>query len=270
MGGMGGGYGGGGFGGGGYGGGRFGGGMMSGMGGGGYGGGMMGGGLMGSSYGQRRFRGNSGFGGDGAVLDAAGVPVAGDATPDFSRPVSVTADPATNALVISAAPQDWEVLRNIIAELDIPRIQVFVQAIIVEVSCGAPRDIGVNFSARPTPFRNAVGGHLNFGNLQNALGNPLGMTGLGLGLASGSVCAIPVARRGSTALTTTTTTASSMMVPCDVALVTAIGIGYPCQRAIGADTADQQQHRSHHRGGRKPAICRIIGSQCRPARADFQ
>ena len=58
---------------------------------------------------------------------------------DFTNRVTMTADPATNALVISAAPQDWEVLRNIIAELDVPRIQVFVQAIIVEVSAERQR-----------------------------------------------------------------------------------------------------------------------------------
>ena len=67
-------------------------------------------------------------------------------TAEFSKPVIVTADPATNALVISAAPQDWETLRNIIAELDVPRIQVFVQAIIVEVSAERQRELGVEFS----------------------------------------------------------------------------------------------------------------------------
>src|SRR5205085_710568 len=58
----------------------------------------------------------------------------GSKNPNFENPVSVTADPATSSLVVSAAPQDYETLRRVIDQLDIPRVQVFVQAIIVEVS----------------------------------------------------------------------------------------------------------------------------------------
>jgi general secretion pathway protein D len=171
---------------------------------------------MGSSYGSS----GPSVGGVGGGSSGGG----GGRNQDFTRPVTVTADPATNALVISAAPQDWEVLRNIIAELDIPRIQVFVQAIVVEVSAERARDIGVNFSASSSISHSTLGlGSLNFGNLQNALGNPLGLTGLGLGLASGSVCSIPIAAAAAAAAaTTTTTTATTMTVPCDVALVTAM------------------------------------------------
>ena len=59
----------------------------------------------------------------------------------------MTADPATNSLVISAAPQDYETLRNIIEQLDVPRRQVFVQAVILEVSTTHERDLGINFSS---------------------------------------------------------------------------------------------------------------------------
>jgi len=116
------------------------------------------------------------------------------------------------------------VLRNIIAELDIPRIQVFVQAIIVEVSSERQRDIGVNFQASTSLSNSTLGlGTLNFGQLQNALGNPLGLTGLGLGLASGSLCSIPAAAAAAaTGITGTTTTTTASVVPCDVALVTAL------------------------------------------------
>ena len=84
--------------------------------------------------------GGIGGGGGGGGQGGGGV-----RTSDFTNRVTMTADPATNALVISAAPQDWEVLRNIIAELDVPRIQVFVQAIIVEVSAERQRHMGVQF-----------------------------------------------------------------------------------------------------------------------------
>ena len=231
-----GGLGGGGFGGGssGFGGGGFGGsgggiGGSSGFGGGGFGGGgssfsggISGGGLMGGSSGYGGAGGGRGAmsggigGGGGGGAGGGGVRAS-----DFTNRVTLTADPATNALVISAAPQDWETLRNIIAELDVPRIQVFVQAIIVEVSAERQRQLGVQFYSFPAISNSTFGiGTLNFGQLQNAVGNPLGLTGLGLGLASGSSCMIPAA--AAAAATGTTTAASVVSVPCDVALITAL------------------------------------------------
>ena len=88
----------------------------------------------------------------------------------FENPVNVTADPATNSLIISASPQDYQTLRRVIDELDVPRIQVFVQAIIVEVSAERARDIGVNFQSATNISGSTIGvGQLNFGQLQNAL-----------------------------------------------------------------------------------------------------
>ena len=139
----------------------------------------------------------------------------GSHTADFSNAVSITADPATNSLVISAAPQDYETLQTVIDQLDIPRVQVLVQAIIVEVSVQRTKDIGVSFQSATGLSKGILGlGQLNFGTLQNAIGNPLGLTGLGLGLASGKNCSIPVS--GSTGVPATVT------APCDIALMTAL------------------------------------------------
>jgi len=166
---------------------------------------------MGSSMGGSRQGGASG---------PATVVSNGGRGTDFESPVSITADPATNSLIVSAAPQDFETLHRVIDQLDIPRVQVFVQAIIVEVSVERTKDIGVNFLSSGTLGGNVLGvGSLNFGNLQTALGNPLGLTGLGIGLASGNNCNIPTTAASTTTTTTTTTTAS---VPCDVALMTAL------------------------------------------------
>jgi general secretion pathway protein D len=136
--------------------------------------------------------------------------------------VTITADPATNSLVVSAAPQDYETLQTVIDQLDIPRVQVFVQAIIVEVSVQRTKDIGVNFQAATGISNSVLGiGQLNFGNLQNAIGNPLGLTGLGLGLASGSQCSIPSSASATTG-GTTTTSSGTITIPCDIALMTAL------------------------------------------------
>ena len=106
----------------------------------------------------------------------------------------MTADPATNSLIISASPQDYQTLHRVIEELDVPRIQVFVQAIMVEVSAQRARDIGVNWQAATNISGSTLGvGQLNYGNLQTALTNPLGLTGLSIGLASGSQCTVSTA-----------------------------------------------------------------------------
>jgi general secretion pathway protein D len=188
-------------------------GFGSGFGGGGFGGGMGGASGGGSSLN----RGANAAGASGPTTASSG----GAKTADFDNPVTVTADPATNSLVISAAPQDYETLKRVIDQLDIPRVQVFVQAIIVEVSVERSKDIGVNFISS-TGFGNTLGiGSLNFGNLQNALGNPLGLTGLGIGLASGSSCNIPI-NIVSAAVSSSSTTGSTISAPCDLALMTAL------------------------------------------------
>ena len=62
---------------------------------------------------------------------------------EFHSEVRVTADPATNSLVISAAPQDFAILKKVIDQLDIPRRQVYVEAIILEVSVDRVRELGI-------------------------------------------------------------------------------------------------------------------------------
>jgi general secretion pathway protein D len=179
------------------------------------------GGAMGSPMGGGR---GSGSTGSGTISASSGG--GGSKSPDFENAVNVTADPATNSLIISASPQDYQTLRRVIEELDVPRIQVFVQAIMVEVSAQRARDIGVNWQAATNISGSTLGvGQLNYGNLRTALTNPLGLTGLSIGLASGSQCTVSTAlAAASTAVAATTgsTTATTATVPCDVALMTAL------------------------------------------------
>jgi general secretion pathway protein D len=168
--------------------------------------------------GSRRSEG----GGNGSTGVSSASSSGGRGT-DFENPVSVTADPATNSLIVSAAPQDYETLRRVIDQLDIQRVQVFVQAIIVEVSLQHSKDIGVNYLSSTSlgGGGNVLGlGSLNFGQLQTGLANPLGLTGLGLGLASGSQCNVPTTLTSSS--TTSSTTSGTVAVPCDLALLTAL------------------------------------------------
>jgi len=176
------------------------------------------GGGMGSSMGSR----GGSLGGGGGTLSASGGGASSKSL-DFENVVNITGDPATNSLIISAAPQDYQTLRRVIEELDVPRIQVFVQAIIVEVSAERARDIGVNWQAATNISGSTIGvGQLNYGNLQTALTNPLGLTGLGIGLASGSQCTVSTALSAATSVATGGSTSSTVKVPCDVALMTAL------------------------------------------------
>lgn len=61
--------------------------------------------------------------------------------------VNVQADEASNALVISAPASIYPSLRAVIQQLDIPRAQVHIEAIIAEVSLDTSRELGVQWVA---------------------------------------------------------------------------------------------------------------------------
>src|SRR5690606_15066396 len=52
----------------------------------------------------------------------------------FAGEVKISADTATNSLVVVASQQDYKSLVRVIEKLDIPRRQVFVEAVIMEVN----------------------------------------------------------------------------------------------------------------------------------------
>ena len=62
----------------------------------------------------------------------------------FEGQVKVTADKATNSLVIVATGRDYKRLERVIERLDIRRAQVFVEAVIMEVSLSKQVDLGLN------------------------------------------------------------------------------------------------------------------------------
>ncbi len=59
--------------------------------------------------------------------------------------ISIIADPATNALVITATPEEYEALIRVIEKLDIPREQVLVEVLIAEVSFTKTMELGVEW-----------------------------------------------------------------------------------------------------------------------------
>ena len=59
--------------------------------------------------------------------------------------ITITADKPTNSLVITADPQTYAIIEDIIKKLDIRRSQVLVEGLIAEVSLDTARDLGVEW-----------------------------------------------------------------------------------------------------------------------------
>jgi len=72
---------------------------------------------------------------------------AGGAVGGPAESVVVQADEESNALVISAPASIFPSLRSVIQQLDIPRAQVHIEAIIAEVSLDTTRELGVQWAA---------------------------------------------------------------------------------------------------------------------------
>ena len=113
---------------------------------------------------------------------------------EFAGEVIITPDKSTNSLVITASPQDYEVLRGVIEKLDIRRLQVFVEGLIMDVSMDKVRELGVEWQLTDVEFdrsfRDATMkgfGGTSFGDINQARTNPFDLTGLILGAADGTI-----------------------------------------------------------------------------------
>ena len=59
--------------------------------------------------------------------------------------MTITPDKATNSLVVTAIPEDYQALVEVIKKLDIPRRQVYVEAAVVEISLEQTKEFGVEW-----------------------------------------------------------------------------------------------------------------------------
>jgi general secretion pathway protein D len=80
----------------------------------------------------------------GAAGGAAAVPAIRAAVTGLAGGISVTADPATNALIIQASLEGYQTLAAVIEQLDVERPQVLVEALIMEVDVTDGKDLGFN------------------------------------------------------------------------------------------------------------------------------
>jgi general secretion pathway protein D len=104
----------------------------------------------------------------------------------FEGEVSITADIATNSLILVATPRDYLTLKNVIEKLDIRRKQVYVEAVIMEIQPSVLQDLGIEWrTALPLGsgdnVDSAILGGTNYGLGANEL------IGSATALASGSL-----------------------------------------------------------------------------------
>jgi general secretion pathway protein D len=116
-----------------------------------------------------------------------GFPPFGDAPSNaqvFQGDIKISADKFTQSLVITASPQDFVTLKKVIETLDVPRDQVFVEAVIMEIAINRDSSFGTSFISTP----NGIALPSANKSLDAVLGagNPLGLGGLVLGFKSGA------------------------------------------------------------------------------------
>ncbi len=93
----------------------------------------------------------------------------GSARAVISKETRIVADKATNSLIITASPQEFSTIEKIIKKLDVPRKQVFIEALIMEVSGEDSFEWGINWQAMGT-FGGGRSRSLFMGAINGAIG----------------------------------------------------------------------------------------------------
>ena len=110
---------------------------------------------------------------------------------DFEGQVQVFPDKSTNSLIVTASSKDFEMLKEIIQKFDVPRKQVYVEAVIMEVGVSKLRTLGIELANLNPDSRIGVIGGTNFGGIGGlATGGPAAITnssGLVAGAGTGII-----------------------------------------------------------------------------------
>ncbi|HEY7943007.1 MAG: type II secretion system secretin GspD [Burkholderiales bacterium] len=132
-----------------------------------------------------------GTAGGGATLAAPASPLSGGAAGFSTAGVTIQADAANNALLVMAPEPLYNNIRAVVEKLDVRRAQIYIEALVVEVSADKAAEFGIQWNLLdPSKLNNnatQVGGGTNFGtrgtgtNIIDAQAN-LGTLGQGLNL----------------------------------------------------------------------------------------
>lgn len=109
----------------------------------------------------------------------------------FGEDVAITADPATNSLIIAASKTDYEKIIELLRELDIKRRQVLVEATILEVGIEDSVDLGVEFSSATGGADGGLLASNSLGSLTQLFTNPAALTNFTIAAASAGTIKLP-------------------------------------------------------------------------------
>jgi general secretion pathway protein D len=104
----------------------------------------------------------------------------------FEAGVKVSADKATNSIVVTSSLRDYAQLHSVIERLDLPRRQVFIDAVVLDLDINRSNTLGFNFHGADTIPTGSLGDSLLFGGLNPLktilLPDPTTLQGMALGV----------------------------------------------------------------------------------------
>ena len=98
--------------------------------------------------------------------------------------VSITADAATNSLIISASKADYKKILNLLKELDVKRRQVLVEAMLLEVGINSNYNTGIEWMTSNGGKDGGFFASNTTGGLKNLFSDPQSLQGFSMAAAS--------------------------------------------------------------------------------------
>lgn len=108
----------------------------------------------------------------------------GVASAELGEDISITADPATNSLIIHASKADYEKVKRLLLDIDIKRRQVLVEAMLLEVGIDDSRTTDVSWLTSAGGADGGVIAGNNASNIASLLSNPTGVQDFAVAAAS--------------------------------------------------------------------------------------
>ncbi len=109
---------------------------------------------------------------------------------ELGEDISITADPATNTLIIHASKADYGKLKELLQSIDIKRRQVLVEAMLLEVGIDDTRSSDVSWIASGGGADGGIVASNNAGNIGSLLSNPTGVQDFAIAAASAGTLTI--------------------------------------------------------------------------------
>ena len=110
----------------------------------------------------------------------------------FGENVSITADPATNSLIINAGKADYEKIKSLLEQLDVKRRQVIVEAMLLEVGVDEGIDMGTSWLSSTGGADGGVLAKSDFGgDLTKLLADPTQVSRFSVAAASSGTLTLP-------------------------------------------------------------------------------